>query len=243
MPTPLPTDGPTTGRAAPPAHSDAHGGVPPHGRGSGCAPRCGGLGATRVMSRRVSAPGLCAVWGLVKDKPCTSCSCPCARRRGAAVPAQPWPLRLHAPAAAARSPIPGEAGGAGHCATAGAAIATAHRRARLRAVRWGEVTGEGLWDEGAAVGCSAVGEAQRLGQPERDGEGVLSPYLPVMWVARSSRERCPICGRSSALQGDDDPWSAWGSRPHATPRWGGHKGRAPPPAPLLDLRILGTKWG
>lgn len=73
----------------------------------------GSRGVFCVLRRGGSARQGRPRWGLVKDKRSTSCSCPRARRRGAAVPAQPWPLRLRAPAAAARSPpSPGTAGGA-----------------------------------------------------------------------------------------------------------------------------------
>lgn len=89
-----------------------------------------------------------------RTKPSSSCCCPRARRRGAAVPAQPWPLRLRAPAAAARSHIPGEAGGAGHRATAGAATTTTATTALPGGARHGGLRG---WAGGGERGFGSCG--------------------------------------------------------------------------------------
>lgn len=112
---PVPVPAPVPCPPSPAPRGDANEGFSPKQQSSlpGADPRCRRRsGITCVTSWEVSAAGSLCRGGQrrplgdpVKDKRRTSCSCPRgARRRGAAMPAQPWPLRLHAPAAAARSP-------------------------------------------------------------------------------------------------------------------------------------------
>lgn len=180
-------------------------GFPLMAAGSGCAPSCGGAGATRVMSAQVSAAGLCA--GTRQGQTVHKLLLPvCPQARGRR--ASPAVAIMAARASCGRT-IPHPWGGRGGRARCHHRGCRRRRSARLKAVRWGE----GLWDEG-----TAAGEAQRSGHPGYDGEGGSSPKLAVE-RHRAQHTNCPVCGRSSALQGDD-PWSTQGSRPRAAPRWG-----------------------